>query len=294
MIYDIRLVIGYDYGAPSDRSRTLLRLMPRDLPGAHRVLSGALEITPRPDERRDGLDFFGNPATTAVWHGPIRALRLEARLRVDRRAPVPGVDLSPRLDELAAIRAAVADLGPGSPHHFAVPSPRVPLVPAITAHARRLVRPGMSVCQAVTVLGRALHREMRFDPEATSVETGPEEAFSKRHGVCQDFAHVMIAGLRSLGVPAGYVSGFLRTLPPPGQPRLEGADAMHAWVRAWAGPVTGWIEFDPTNDHPAGGDYVTVAYGRDYGDVSPVQGTMRTSGGQGSRQAVDMIPHDPA
>jgi transglutaminase-like putative cysteine protease len=168
----------------------------------------------------------------------------------------------------------------------------VPEVPEISAFARKAVGKGMTTRQAIETLGGALHRAMAFDAEATSVETGPAEAFAQRSGVCQDFAHVMIAGLRALGIPAGYVSGFLRTLPPPGEPRLEGADAMHAWVRAWAGPVTGWIEFDPTNDQPAGVDYITVARGRDYRDVSPVMGVMRTTGGQDSRHSVDVVPAD--
>ena len=131
---------------------------------------------------------------------------------------------------------------------------------------------------------------MKFDPKATTVDTPATEAFAKRHGVCQDFSHIMIACLRGIGIPAGYVSGFLRTLPPPGKPRLEGADAMHAWVRAWCGPEAGWIEFDPTNDKLAGEDHIVVAYGRDYSDVSPIKGTMRISGGQKSKQAVDVIP----
>ena len=129
-----------------------------------------------------------------------------------------------------------------------------------------------------------------FDPEATTVDTPPAEAFARRHGVCQDFAQVMIACLRGVGIPAGYVSGFLRTNPPPGQPRLEGADAMHAWVRAWCGWQTGWIEFDPTNAIPAGTDHIVVARGRDYGDVAPVKGVLRIAGEQKTEHAVDVVP----
>ena len=133
---------------------------------------------------------------------------------------------------------------------------------------------------------------MSFDPEATTVDTPPAEAFARRHGVCQDFAQVMIACLRGIGIPAGYVSGFLRTNPPPGQPRLEGADAMHAWVRAWCGRQTGWIEFDPTNAIAAGIDHILVARGRDYGDVAPVKGVLRIAGDQKTEHAVDVIPVD--
>ena len=290
MRYDIRLAIDYSYGAPSDRSRTLLRLIPADAGADQRLLSRKLTIAPRPDERREGVDFFGNATTLAVWHRPIDAVRLEVTLRVDRLAADVAADLSPPVAGLADDLTACTDLGPASPHHFTGPSPRVPEVPEITAFARAAVPAGATVVQAIEALGHALHEAMRFDSAATSVETGPAEAFEHRHGVCQDFAHVMIAGLRALGIPAGYVSGFLRTDPPPGRPRLEGADAMHAWVRAWAGPAMGWVAFDPTNDQRAGLDYVTVAQGRAYGDVAPVQGALRSSGGQVSRHTVDVLP----
>ena len=133
---------------------------------------------------------------------------------------------------------------------------------------------------------------MKFDPDATTVDTPPAEAFARRHGVCQDFAQVMIACLRGIGIPAGYVSGFLRTNPPPGKPRLEGADAMHAWVRAWCGWQTGWVEFDPTNAIPAGTDHIVAARGRDYGDVAPVKGILRIAGDQTTEHAVDVLPVD--
>ena len=289
MLYDIALTIDYDYGAPSDHSRTLMRLLPPDLAGEQRVLSRRLVITPAPDERRDRIDFFGNLTSSAVWHRPIDAVRLSVTLRVERLASPPPHPPLP-LADLPAALSGWRDLGPASPLHFTAPSPRVPDVPAITAYARDAVAGAHDVAYAIESLGRALHRDMRFDAEATSVETGPDQAFAQRSGVCQDFAHVMIAGLRGLGIPAGYVSGFLRTDPPPGQPRLEGADAMHAWVRAWAGPQTGWVTFDPTNDQVAGLDYVIVAQGRDYGDVAPVLGAMRSAGAQDSKQAVDVIP----
>jgi transglutaminase-like putative cysteine protease len=145
------------------------------------------------------------------------------------------------------------------------------------------------VLDLLLALGRDLHGLMQFDPGATTVETAPEEAFLARHGVCQDYAHVLIAGLRAVGVPAGYVSGFLRTLPPPGRDRLEGADAMHAWVRAWTGADMGWVEYDPTNDLLVGQDHIRVAVGRDYGDVSPVRGILRHAGTQQVRQMVDVL-----
>jgi len=148
----------------------------------------------------------------------------------------------------------------------------------------------MTTLQAVEAIGLAINRDMTFEPGSTQVNTPPEEAFARRRGVCQDFSHIMIGCLRAIGIPAGYVSGFLRTKPPEGKPRLEGADAMHAWVRAWYGPRIGWIEYDPTNGVRSGDQHIVVAYGRDYGDVAPVRGVVRISGAQKSSQAVDVVP----
>ncbi len=293
MRYDIRLAIDYDYAAPTDHLRNLLRLLPPDIAGHQRVQSRQLSLSPAPDERRDGLDFFGNATTSVVWHAPVAALRFELAARVERFAPPAALDLSPPLGALAAEIAAQTRLAPDAPQHFLGASPRVTPSPEITAFARAAIGAGMTTQAAVAALGRALHRHMRFDSGATTVDTTPREAFASRRGVCQDFSHVMIAALRGLGIPAGYVSGFLRTFPPPGQPRLEGADAMHAWVRIWAGREMGWIRFDPTNDQPAGIDYITVAEGRDYDDVAPVRGALRSAGGAESRQAVDVIALDP-
>jgi transglutaminase-like putative cysteine protease len=144
--------------------------------------------------------------------------------------------------------------------------------------------------QAVETIGLAIDRTMTFEPGSTQVNTPPEEAFARRRGVCQDFTHIMIGCLRAIGIPAAYVSGFLRTRPPEGKPRLEGADAMHAWVRAWCGPQVGWVEYDPTNGVRISDQHIVVAYGRDYGDVAPVRGVVRTSGTQQSSHAVDVAP----
>jgi transglutaminase-like putative cysteine protease len=145
---------------------------------------------------------------------------------------------------------------------------------------------------AMEAIGHALHKDITFDAEATTVDTSPEEAFKGKRGVCQDIAHIMIACLRGVGVPAAYISGYLRTIPPPGKPRLAGADAMHAWVSAWCGAQAGWVEFDPTNDLRVATDHIFVARGRDYSDVAPLKGALRTAGAQSTKQAVDVIPLD--
>lgn len=289
MRYQIRLTIDYTYQAASDHVRNLLRLIPANRPN-QRVTEARLLIEPPPDERRDGRDFFGNAVSAVAWREPVQQIIFALEARAERLA-APVADLSPRLSGLAA-ELSGTDLGPDSPQHFLSASPRISPDPAISAFARAAVPAGASALEAVQAVGRALFRAMTYDPEATDVHTPPAEAFAARHGVCQDFAQIMIAGLRALGVPAGYVSGFLRTYPPPGQPRLAGVDAMHAWVAAWIGPAQGWVEFDPTNDQWAGEDYITVAVGRDYADAAPVKGVLRSARGHSGGQAVDVIPLD--
>lgn len=292
MRYDIRLTVEYHYPAASDHVRNILRLLPSDTP-RQRVTQRILTISPRPDERREGVDFFGNATTLVAWHRPVGALSFQLQAEAERFAE-PEFDLSPPLAALGA-QMPGAGLGPASPLHFRAPSARIAPYEAIAAYARAAL-PGNPTAreptarEAVRALGQALHRDMTFDPEATDVTTPPDVAFAARRGVCQDFAQMMIAGLRGLGIPAAYVSGFLRTSPPPGAPRLDGVDAMHGWVSAWCGADQGWVEYDPTNGQWAGEDYVAVAWGRDYADAAPVRGAIRTAGPQDSHHSVDVIP----
>ena len=290
MIYDIRLVIDYDYVNSALGGRHLACLLPLAHDPDQRLIAGALTIEPTPEERTDRSDFFGNSVTEFSFRGAHSGITVTLSARVERFAPPPVAADPTRLSDLPAALARIHSLGPDSPLHFLSPSPRVPPSAEITAFARALLKPEMTLAAILQTVGHALHGHMRFDPDATTVDTPIAEAFAARHGVCQDFSHIMIAALRGLGIPAGYVSGFLRTLPPPGKPRLEGADAMHAWVRAWCGPDAGWVEFDPTNDKGSGSDHIVVARGRDYSDVVPIKGTLRISGGQESHQAVDVIP----
>jgi transglutaminase-like putative cysteine protease len=201
----------------------------------------------------------------------------------------PPADLSPNLAGLRRELGSLWSVDGHSPHHFLASSPRVALNPAISAYAQESVSRTQSVQAAAMDFCLAIHRDFAYDKDATKVDTAPLEAFELRRGVCQDFTHVMIAGLRGVGIPAAYVSGFLRTIPPKGEPRLEGADAMHAWVRVWCGQHAGWIEFDPTNAMMAGADHITIGFGRDYGDVSPIVGILRTSGDHEHKQSVDVI-----
>jgi transglutaminase-like putative cysteine protease len=289
VLYDITLSLHYTYDRPAAAGRQLMRLVPTDIPDVQRVESSALTVMPEPIERSQFTDFFGNSVIELVLRGAHTETDVSVAARVERLAQAPGLGISADLAQLPREIGQYRGLGPTAPHHFLGASQRIRPVPEITAYAASQVAAGMTVLEAVRQIGMALHGDMRFDPEATTVETPPAEAFTRRHGVCQDFAQIMIAGLRGIGVPAGYVSGYLRTVPPEGQERLEGADAMHAWVQAWCGFEAGWIEFDPTNALLVGTDHIVVARGRDYSDVAPVAGVLRTAGSQTSRHSVDVI-----
>lgn len=290
MIYDIRHVTTYGYSRTVPFARCVLRLLPRDDAGQS-VQKSELAITPRPAERSDGLCFFGNRMTMATITKPHRELRVEMRARVTvERAPAPHPGLTRSWEEVAELALGSASLAPDSPAHQIYPSRLVPAVPAVVAYARESFGAGRPILEAASELMARIRRDFTYDPDATEVSTPLAEAFAERHGVCQDFAHIMIAGLRGLGLPAAYVSGYIRTIPPPGQKRLEGADASHAWATIWCGPEIGWIGLDPTNDLIVADDHIVTAVGRDYADVAPLDGVLVGPGSQKIGIAVDVIP----
>lgn len=292
MLYDIKLVIDYAFEAPAAGARQILHAMPLSIEGRQRLITGDITIDPLPTYRSDRTDFFGNAVTELAFAEAHWNIVIGFTSRVEVTGGAAPTGGSPDLAGLTQALAETVDLGPVSPLHFLAASRYALPDAAIASWAAGHRSPGLATSDIVGNLGLALHHAMRFDAEATTVDTPAAEAFAARHGVCQDFTHIMIIALRSLGIPAGYVSGYLRTLSPPGQERLEGADAMHAWVKAWCGPQAGWVEYDPTNAVFAGTDHVVVGYGRDYADVAPVRGAMRIAGGQSSNQSVDVAPVD--
>ena len=290
MLYDIKLRIQTRYATAAAGGRHVVCAMPRDLPGRQRLILGHLETDPPADERLTRIDFFGNSVTELSLARAHDRLDVSLRARVERlddgAAPTGSVPLA----EIEAAARANRQLDATAPQHFCGTTARVQITPEMSAYAQAQVAPGMSTVDAVQAVGMALHADMQFDPVATNVDTPAADAFAARRGVCQDYSHIMIACLRALGIPAGYVSGYLRTTPPPGKKRLEGADAMHAWVQAWCGPEAGWFGYDPTNACHIGENHIIAAFGRDYDDVAPIRGVLRGWGGQSSRQAVDVIP----
>jgi transglutaminase-like putative cysteine protease len=289
VIYDIRHVTTYSYESPVSVARCSLRLEPFSGDG-QQLISHGVDIKPRPVERTVRHDFFGTHTESILIETPHRTLRIDSRSRVSvarhargRAAP------SPAWESIRDVAFEATSLGPSSPIGYVFPSPLVPVQQPVTSYASLSFAPGNGILAGAVDLMHRIRTEFKYDPKATVISTPLTEVFEKRHGVCQDFAHVMIAGLRGLGLPAAYVSGYLRTIPPPGKPRLQGADATHAWVSLWCGQEIGWIGFDPTNDILVENDHIVLAVGRDFSDVSPVDGIIVGSRKQKLGVAVDVL-----
>ena len=289
MQYDLSLKMGYTYQIPASNARHMLRLLPLSLPGRQRLVAGSLTISPTPEEQTHFVDFFLHPTTSLLVRKPHEKLEIRMKARVHVESLPDTADFSPLLDDLADEIADCWSVDGLSPHHFLAASPRLPDSTEISGYARPWASSKLTVMQIAREMNAKIHKDFTYDGKATNVDTTPNQAFKLKRGVCQDFSHIMIIALRSLGIPAGYVSGFLRTIPPPGKARLEGADAMHAWVRVWCGVHQGWLEFDPTNAMLAGADHITIGHGRDYSDISPIIGVLRTSGDHKAKQSVDVV-----
>ncbi|HSI16815.1 MAG TPA: transglutaminase family protein [Sphingomonas sp.] len=290
MIYDIRHVTRFDYGAAVKFARCNLRLKPIIWSG-QTLENYRLTIAPSgrtyPARAEAGLANV----TRLVIEEPVRQLTIESvsRVVVDRLVPVPAPD-DPTLAEVAAAARGSRDPSPAGPANYLFPSPLIPLDRDIAAWCAQELDPDRPSLEAAIALARRIQDEFTFDAEATLVDTPPHEAFMKRGGVCQDFAQIMITGLRAAGLPAAYASGYIRTIPPPGKARLVGADATHAWVLLWCGPERGWVGVDPTNGIWMAGDHIIMAIGRDYGEIAPIDGVILGAGAQKMKVSVDVAP----
>jgi transglutaminase-like putative cysteine protease len=289
VIYDIRHVTTYSYESPVSFARCSLRLEPRSGEGQE-LISHTVDIRPRPTDRAVRRDFFGTQTESILIEAPHRNLRIDSRSRVSvfRSAPDRGAQSRP-WESVRDVAIEAKSLGPASPIGYVFASPLVPVQRSVTSYAAASFPRGGGILAGAADLMRRIRTDFKYDPKATVISTPLSEVFEKRHGVCQDFAHVMIAGLRGLGLPAAYVSGYLRTIPPPGKERLQGADATHAWVSLWCGEGLGWIGFDPTNDILVENDHIVLAVGRDFSDVSPVDGIIAGSRKQKLNVAVDVL-----
>jgi transglutaminase-like putative cysteine protease len=276
-VYQITHLTRYEHRGTATAAWQSLHLQPRHEAAQH-CDSFELEVSPHPGDLASRIDFFGNKQHILALHEPHKELTIVSRSVVRRDEPaLPMPGLTPSLTEARNLvdRAVIEE--DFTLEQFRHASRFVPLVPEAAALADELgLAPEAPVLTLLGTLGQKFHDSFIYDAEATEISTPLLEVLKHRRGVCQDFAHLLVSCLRQLGLPAAYVSGYLLTKPPPGKPRLRGADATHAWVSAYI-PGTGWIDYDPTNACFVGNGHIVVARGRDFSDVSPVKGLF--SGG---------------
>lgn len=287
MEYEITHTTSFIYSEPSPACHNQVCLTPRDTANQtcqHRQLI----VSPEPAAIEQRADYFGNRLDFFSIHEPHRRLAVGAVSHVRVEAPdLPAPESTPAWE---TVRDTIShELSPDglAAYQFVFGSPRVAADGPWRAYAVKSFSPGRPIAAAALELTGRIFKEFAYDPKATTVSTPIEEVFRRRRGVCQDFAHFQIACLRSLGLPARYVSGYLRTIPRPGEKKLVGADASHAWLSVFCGSA-GWIDFDPTNNVIPTTDHITLAWGRDYSDVGPVRGVFIGGGQQTMTVAVDV------
>jgi transglutaminase-like putative cysteine protease len=288
--YQITHRTTYTYESPVTVGHYIARLEPRALP-FQECPWHSITIRPTPMQQSERADSFGNACVYFEIEGAHQKLEVIARSLVEvTQAPALDPAATPAWETIRdACRTDLAT--PASmAGELVFASPIIPVGTAFADYARPSFPARRPVLDAVCDLNRRIHDDFIFDPTATDFATPVDQVLHKRRGVCQDFAQVMIACLRSLGLPARYVSGYLETLPPPGQPRLIGADASHAWVSVYCGEEIGWMDADPTNNLLPSDRHVTVAWGRDFSDVSPLRGVTIGAGEQWLQVAVDVLP----
>lgn len=291
--YEVSHRTTYRYSIPVSFSHHLMHLSPR--PCAHQTCHRtALIVLPTPTQLAKGIDYFGNPTTTITLQHQHKELILHAKSVIEvRPAAIPDpLSTAPWDTIFPRLFGDTSDDGLDA-LQYAFETPKTRASAAIRAYALKCFPSGRPVLDGVLALTKRIHDDFTFDATATTVSTPVEAVFQARRGVCQDFAHLQLACLRSLRLPARYVSGYLLTRPPEGRERLVGADASHAWLSVYC-PGSGWIDVDPTNNLVVSVEHIALAWGRDYGDVSPVSGVIFGGGAHTVQVAVDVLPVDEA
>ena len=288
MNYDVTHITRYTYGATVELTTGIMRLKPvsRDGQSLERF---SLKTDPPCLPPAERIDAFGNVALSLRIEKPHREMTVEAVSRVRIERP-PVLEFSPPWESVAAEALTAPSLDFDSPANALYRSRALSLFDDATAYARTSFTPRRPIYEAAMELTRRICADFAYDPEATDVTTPAHVAFAHRRGVCQDFAHIMIAGLRGRGLPALYVTGYIRTIPPAGKERLAGADASHAWVSLWCGASMGWMDLDPTNAIAVQNDHVEVARGRDYSEASPIVSVVLSYGRHDLEVEVDVVP----
>jgi transglutaminase-like putative cysteine protease len=282
---------AYRYSEPASLSQNELFLHPRET-SSQRVVQSRVAIVPEPQYLQHRTDYFGNIAQVFMVQQPHDALTLTAASTVETSLPVTPDPAGTAAWETVVRRLAVHD----SPaeleaYQFVFDSPLLTVNPNVAAYARPSFQPGIPVLTGALDLMQRIFTEFTYDKSATTVDSSVDQVLANRQGVCQDFAHLAISCLRSLGLAARYVSGYLKTMPPPGKLKLIGADASHAWISLFV-PDKGWVDLDPTNNLLAGESHITLAWGRDYGDVTPVKGVVVGGGVHTMTVTVDVTALD--
>jgi transglutaminase-like putative cysteine protease len=289
MRYAISHQTAYRYNNAVSVSHHLVRLTPRELP-YQRCLGYNLTTEPISALAEGHRDYFGNIVNFVSIEGPHRHLVVESHCEVEvNPRSVVSPEATPPWESVRELCRGDTYNSAGEACEFSFPSPLIPLLPVLGSYAASAFRRGTPLLEAGIQLMRQIHTDFEFAPETTTVATPLEQVFRQRRGVCQDFAQLQIACLRALGLPARYVSGYLETAPPAGQQKLIGADASHAWLQLWCGE-SGWVDLDPTNNLLPGERHITLAWGRDFADVSPLRGVLVGSGNHQLEVAVDVAP----
>ena len=289
MIYQVTHRTTFTYTQPVAISHHVLRLALRTHPRQH-ILRSSLTIDPTPSVRSDGKDYFGNPLTHLTIQTPHSVLVVETRATVDVNKLEPiHLDQSLPWDQVTEQLQGVTDGEILDAQQFLYDSPYVTIDDDTYEFVQECFPPGRPILAGVMDLTSRIFRDFIYEGGVTDVSTPVKDVLATRKGVCQDFAHLEIAALRSLGLPARYISGYLLTHPPEGKEKLVGADASHAWLSVWC-PGLGWIDFDPTNNCIPNDEHITLAWGRDYGDVSPINGFMIGGGQHTPAVSVDVAP----
>ena len=289
MIYQVTHRTTFTYSQPVAISHHVLRLALRSHPRQHSLRS-TLTIDPIPSVRSDGKDYFGNPLTHLTIQTPHSALVVDAQTVVDVKKPEPiHFDQSLPWDLILQQLQGSTEADILDAQQFLYDSPYVTIDDATYDFVSECFPPGRPILAGVMDLTSRIFRDFTYEGGVTEVSTPVQDVLTSRKGVCQDFAHLEIAALRSLGLPARYVSGYLLTHPLEGKEKLVGADASHAWLSTWC-PGVGWVDFDPTNNCMPSDEHITLAWGRDYGDVSPINGFMIGGGHHIPTVSVDVEP----
>lgn len=288
MIYQVRHITSYHYSEPVSMCHNLLHLRPR-ICRDQRCIQTRVQVEPMPRQVHEHQDYFGNPVSAFSIQNPHKVMTIVAEHLVERKHS-EGQDV-PDMPWEQAREILRSDKSPQNleAYQFTFPSRYVPLGEELAQYACESFQPARPLIQATLELNQRIFQEFKYDPQATTISTPIRDVLANRKGVCQDFAHLMIGCLRSVGLAARYVSGYLLTTPPPGKEKLVGADATHAWLSAYL-PGYGWVDFDPTNNLVPSNKHITLAWGRDYDDISPIKGVILGGGSHSMKVEVTMTP----